>query len=149
MYLVHHVERSRHYPCVSELVSSEVAPRVEKGWPAMEALAVLMALKVFCGDVSKQRRTKVLVTPTWTDNRSNGAALNKLMTTRYPASAVFMELASHMKSLSLKVQVEWTLCSGNQEADELASGVTIRFSESLRVDVRPENLRWQLLPEAL
>ena len=28
-YLSHQVERSRHYPCASEMVSSEVAPRVD------------------------------------------------------------------------------------------------------------------------
>ena len=115
----------------------------------LEALAVLMALKVFYGEGTRQRRTKVLVMPTWTDNRGNGAALNKLTTARYPASAVLMEMASCMKALSLKVQVEWTPRSGNQDADELANGVTSRFSENLRVDVRPESLEWQLLPEAL
>ena len=34
-YLAHQAERSRHYPCASELVSSEVAPRVDaqaKNW---------------------------------------------------------------------------------------------------------------------
>ena len=42
-----------------------------------------MALKVFYGEGTRQRRTKVLVMPTWTDNRGSGAALFKLMTTRY------------------------------------------------------------------
>ena len=50
----------------------------------------------------------MLVRTKWTDNRGNGAALNKLMTTRFPASAVLMELASHMKAMALKVQLEWT-----------------------------------------
>ena len=66
--------------------------------------------------------------PTWKDNRRNGAALNKPMTTRYPASAVLMELASHVKAKALKVQAEWTPRSGNQETDELAKGNSERFS---------------------
>ena len=114
----------------------------------LEALAVLMSLKVFDGEGTRQRRTKALVMPTWTDNQGNGAALDKLTTTRYPASAVLMELASHMKALSLKIQVEWSPRSSNQEAVEWANGVTSRFSEDLRVDVRPENPKWLLLPEA-
>ena len=67
----------------------------------LEALVVLVALKVFYAEV-----------PTWTDNRGNGAVLNTLMTRRNPTSAVLMELASHMKASSMKVQVEWTLRSG-------------------------------------
>ena len=35
---------------------------------------------------------------TVTDNRSNGAVLNKLLSTRFPSLAVLMELASFMKS---------------------------------------------------
>ena len=35
--------------------------------------------------------------PTWTDNCGNGAALNKLMRTRFLSSAVLMELASHLQ----------------------------------------------------
>ena len=65
--------------------------------------------------------------PTWTDNRGNGSALNKMMTTRYPASAVIMEMSVLMKRHGLKALVEWTPRAGNREADELANGVTNRF----------------------
>ena len=56
----------------------------------LEALAVLLPLKTFFGGESKVRHTKVQIMPTWTDNRGNGSALNKMMITRYPASAVVM-----------------------------------------------------------
>ena len=39
-------------------------------------------------------------TLSWTDNRGNGSVLNKTMTTRYPASAVILELAAFMKKRS-------------------------------------------------
>ena len=58
----------------------------------------------------RSRRSRVLVVPTWTDNRGNGAALNRLMT-RFPASAVLMELSSCMKRMAVKVQVEWVVTS--------------------------------------
>ena len=89
----------------------------EKGGRPSPKISTLEALAVPGG--AEGRRKKVLVMPTWTDNRGNGAALDKLMTTRYPASAVLVDLASHMKALALKVQVEWTCRSGNKEADEL------------------------------
>ena len=58
-----------------------------------------------------------------------------------------MELASQMKAMALKVQVEWTPCSGNP--DELANGNTARFSPALRVGIEPGELSWKILPEVL
>ena len=66
----------------------------------LEALAVLVSLKAFYGSEAPEHGTKVTVAPTWTDNRGNGSALNKLMTTRFPASAVLMELSEHMRRMS-------------------------------------------------
>ena len=40
-------------------------------------------------------RSKVAVTPTITDSRGNGAALNKQMTSRYPASAILTEMSTY------------------------------------------------------
>ena len=49
----------------------------------------------------------VEVAPTWTDNRGNGSALNKLMTSRYPACAVLMEMSLLMKTKGLQASVLW------------------------------------------
>ena len=48
----------------------------------LEALAVLIALKVYFGEEPKADRSSIRIVPTTTDNRENGAALNKLTTTR-------------------------------------------------------------------
>ena len=47
------------------------------------------------------------VVPRWKNNRENGSALNKLMTTRFSASAVMMELAAYLKHRALKAAVQW------------------------------------------
>ena len=60
----------------------------------LETLAVLVALKVFVCKGHREHRTRVQVPPTWTDNRGNGSALSKLMTTKFPSSALMMELSS-------------------------------------------------------
>ena len=65
---------------------------------ALEALAVVVALKENYGEVPGESRCRVRVVPTTTDKRGNGAALNKLMTTRYSSSAVLMELAACVSS---------------------------------------------------
>ena len=105
------VERE-HFPWVFEK-GSKPAPVIS----TLEALAVLVSLKAFYGSEAPDHGTKVTVAPTWTDNRGNGSALNKMMTPYFPASAVLMELSEHMRRMSQKVLVEWTPREGNQEAD--------------------------------
>ena len=69
----------------------------------LEALAVLLSLKLFAAPQPDGQKRRVTILPTWTDNRSNGSVLNNLMTTRYPSSALVMELAAGGR------------CSRNQE----------------------------------
>ena len=73
----------------------------------LESLAVLLALKAFYGSGPREARQKVRLQPTWTDNRGNGAALNKLMSTQYPINAVLMELAVHCKRTGIVPIVNW------------------------------------------
>ena len=44
----------------------------------LEALAVLFSLLLFFDSPSENERKRVQVAPTWTDNRANGSALNKV-----------------------------------------------------------------------
>ena len=67
----------------------------------LEALAVLVALKLRYGEEPGRSKERVRIAPTLTDNRGNGAALNKLMTTKFPASALLMEHTCHMKKMSI------------------------------------------------
>ena len=83
----------------------------------LEALAVLLAMKTFFGGERQGHHTKVQIMPTWTDNRGDGSALNKMMTTRYQASAVIMEMSVFMKRHGLKALVEWTPRAGNREVE--------------------------------
>ena len=84
--------------------------------------------------------------PTWTDNRGNGWALNKLMWTKFPSSAVVMELSCYLKRMAAKASVEWAPRSANYEADALANGVTCSFDPSRRITVDVTALRWEILP---
>ena len=142
-------------PWFSIEVTEEEWPWVyEKGGrPALiistlEALAVLISLRLFFGGTSSQHRSKIMVAPTWTDNRSNGSALNKLMSTKFPASAVLMELATYTKKMGTKVLVEWTPRAGNREADALANGDISLFDPRRRVQLESD-VQWEILDQAL
>ena len=142
-------------PWFSIEVTEEEWPWVyEKGGrPALiistlEALAVLISLRLFFGGTASQHRSKIMVAPTWTDNRGNGSALNKLMTTKFPASAVLMELATYTKKMGMKVLVEWTPRAGNREADALANGDSSLFDPRRRVQLESD-VQWEVLDQAL
>ena len=113
----------------------------------LEALAVLTSLKAFHGNHPSEGGIKVQVLPTWTDNRGNGAALNKLMTTRYSASALTMEMAAHFKRMRIRALVEWTPRTANREADALANGNTSGFDPELEVKIDEKVLEWIILPK--
>ena len=117
----------------------------------LEALAVLVALKLRYGEEPRRSKERVRIAPALTDNRGNGAALNKLMTTKFPASALLMELACYMKKMSIRAVVEWAPREGNKEADRLANGDHRAFDPALRIPVSadPSSLSWVILPEAL
>ena len=97
----------------------------------LEALAILIALKIKFGQEPDADDTRVLIAPSITDNRGNGAALNKLMSTRFPSSAVLMELASFMKARGMRTIVEWAPRECNKEADLLANGKTSLIDPSV------------------
>ena len=93
----------------------------------LEALALVVALKIRFGQDPDPNEMRVLIVPSITDNRGNGAVLNKLMSTKFPSSAVLMELASFMKHRGMRAVVEWAPRECNREADMLAM-VILPFS---------------------
>ena len=107
----------------------------------LESLAVAIALKLRYGRGQRKENTKVVVVSSITDKRGKGAALNKLMSTKFPSSAVLMELAAHLKNRGLWNVVEWAPREFNREADRVANGVTEGFNPQLEMKLQPEELR--------
>ena len=114
----------------------------------LEALSVLFSLMLFFEEAALGP-TRVQVAPTWTDNRCNGSALNKLMTSRFPASAVLMEMSVLMKTKGLQASVQWAPGAANREADWLANGDTQDFNLEYECAIDPAAVRWHILPQAL
>ena len=105
-----------------------------------------VALKLWFGEVPKQQQTRVVMVPSLNDNRG---LLNKLMTTKFPASALLMEPFTCMKMMNVRTVVEWTPRECNQEADRLANGDTVGFNPALRLPVTSSSLHWYILEDAL
>ena len=98
-------------------------------------VVVLLALKLKHGDHPRRLRSKMTLTPppppplTITGNRGNGAALNKLTTSRFSASAIPVEMSTSMKKMGIKAFVDWAPREGNGQS------VPPHTSESSNVEV--------------
>ena len=110
----------------------------------LEARAVLFSLMLFFGDVPPEPRTKVQEAPTWTDNRGNGSALNKLMTSRCPAAV--MEMSALLKQRGLQAPVQWAPQTANREADRLANRFTQDFIPAYECVIDPATVQWLIFP---
>ena len=53
-----------------------------------------MGLKLFYGDDARGAPARIQMIQSFTDNRGNEPAMNKLMSDKYPSSAIVMELAT-------------------------------------------------------
>ena len=79
------------------------------------------------------QRTKLAVIPSYTDNRENGSHLNKLLSSKYPLSALLMEFCEQLRHSGVRPDVTWAPREANREADRLANGDTTGFDPSLRL----------------
>ena len=116
---------------------------------SLEAIAVLVASMLYYGSEEQEHRSSIRTVPTITNNRGNGSALNKLMSTKYPACAIIMEIASFMKKNGIRASVEWAPREGNRKADSLANGNVAGFSPDQKKDILPSQIQWFVLPQAL
>ena len=98
----------------SEEIRAEDFPRVFKrdGKAArviatLEALAMLLAVRAFFPNAQGTQRTKLVVIPSNTDNRENGALLNKLMSSKYPLSALLMEFGEQLRRSGVRPDERW------------------------------------------
>ena len=115
----------------------------------LEALAMLLAVRAFFPNTQAAERTKLVVIPSYTDNRGNGALLNKLMSSKYPLSALLMEFSEQLRHSGVRPDVRWAPREANREADRLANGDTTGFDPALRLRVLPPVDGWFILDEAL
>ena len=87
----------------------------QEEWPliffkssTLQVLAVIVALNLWYENTPGPHQSSFLMALSLTVNRGNEAVLNKLMTTKYPAFAVLMELSIYVMKVNLRTVVEWT-----------------------------------------
>ena len=84
-----------------------------------------------------------------TDNRGNSFLLDRLLTTAYPLGILLCELAVQLRTRGAVMRAEWVPRLQNEEADALTNSDFRHFSEELRVPVKLEELRFEILDQLL
>ena len=113
---------------------------------ALELLASLLCILAFRPAAGSLAGARVSFTA-GTDNRANGFALDRLMSTKYPMYLVLMELAVQMESAGLLMSVAWRPRDENEEADALTNEVFTAFTPAHRVELSWSDLPLAVLPE--
>ncbi len=72
--------------------------------------------------------------------------MSKIMTTKWPLSAILVELAWQLQKRGWLLRLEWRPRQLNQAADRLSNGDTTGFDPAKRVEVTAEMLRGEILP---
>ena len=115
---------------------------------ALEAFGTLLAIKVFSPWLEGVKQG-ALTLKAFTDNKGNTFALNRLATTKFPLNVVVMELATILESLNLHLDLNWVPRELNEEADRLSKGVHDGFTPSNRVQLSPEDVKWERLNQLM
>ena len=149
-------------------LSPTSAPWARDGEPfrviaTLEAMAILMSVIAFGPCLEKplaeplQPSTgrppamkAVTRTPSsFTDNKGNTFAPNRLMSTKFPLCAMTMELAAQLERRGLAMDVGWAPREWNSEADALTNNKTEGFDPRCRLHIDLRTAKWLVLDTAL
>ena len=96
----------------SEEITPEAFPfrregKAARGIATLEAFAMPLAVRAFFPNAQGNQRTKLAVIPSNTDNLGNGSLLNKLMSSKYPLSALLMEFGEQLRHSGVRPDARW------------------------------------------
>jgi hypothetical protein len=115
---------------------------------ALELLATLLSVVLLC-PADGVAGEGGLVLGGSTDNRGNSFAVSRLLTTKYPLSAVLMQLADVCATRGLALHLWWVPRGQNTEADDLSNEIFRNFDPARRVDADLSKLDLPVLHELL
>ena len=113
---------------------------------AAELLAVTVAVVIFGKQAEWRGADGRFTISGFTDNSSNTYVVDKFLSTKFPVSLVLMELAYQLSKLRANLSLQWIPREQNEEADDLSKEKFDRFSPSRRIEVRLEDIGFQVIP---
>ena len=116
---------------------------------ALELVAVLVAVKLFCGDTKPKHLRGTMRMTAFTDNVSNTYVTKKYLSSKFPLSVILLELAAQLKKVGLELDLCWVPRDQNTEADSLTNERFEGFKTENRIEKKFEELEWLVMGELM
>ena len=114
----------------------------------LELLGTILSLMIF--DYSEETLKKGRCTITGeTDNQGITLAMRKFMSTKWPLSALLVEMSEQLRARNIELHLDWLPREKNQEADDITNQNFSAFSPENEIKVVPKELPWIVLHDAL
>ena len=84
-----------------------------------------------------------------TDNSGNRFAVTKMLSTKWPLTALVAELAAQLERRQILFQMDWVPREQNQEADSITNGNVQWLNSEKEVHVKLNELPFEILPVLL
>ena len=81
---------------------------------SLEAFAIVLGMRYLVPTpAATDTVNRLTIVPCFTDNKGNGSALTRLYSSRYPLSAIIMEMAEEMRARAITAEVRWAPRAAN------------------------------------
>ena len=115
---------------------------------ALELLGTIIAVKLFAGKWARNAVGTCGITGS-TGNRGNSYAVTKMMSTKWPVTALIIELSEELRANCLELHLAWLPRDLNEEADARSNLETSGFDPSLEIKIDTSRLGWRVLDELM
>ena len=138
-------------------LSKHTAPwAFEKGEPfraiaSLELLGSLLGVMLLVDENGRAQGSHggVLSVGALTDNSGNRFAVTKMLSTKWPLTALVAELAAQLERRQILFQMDWVPREQNQEADSITNGNVQWLNSEKEVHVKLNELPFEILPVLL
>ena len=111
---------------------------------ALELLGTIVSIIYFCEPQSATTKVSFKMTGA-TDNQGNSLAMIKMMSTKWPLTALIMEMSEQLRKRNAELHLRWVRRTENQEADDLTNGNFERFDMHNRIHINAAEIPWEVL----
>ena len=114
----------------------------------LELLGTVISIIVFNYSEDTLKRGKCTITGE-TDNQGITLAMRKFMSTKWPLSALLVELSEQLRRRNIELHLDWLPREKNQEADAITNQDFSAFTPENEIKITPKDIPWIVLPEVL
>jgi hypothetical protein len=115
---------------------------------ALELLGTLLCIILFDPEGLVSGKASCVLTGS-TDNKGNSYIVKKLASTKWPITALLLELSEQLRRRRAILDLQWLPRDSNSEADALTNLNFEGFTPDKRIEVKSADIKWAILPDIM